>query len=308
MRILVTGANGFLGRGLAAKLTAAYPDASRLVLTDTAFEGPQSDGMEQKAGDLCDPEFQKELLEPGFDLVFHLASVPGSLAEKEPELGHQVNLLAPLALARGAAARCSGARFVFASSIAVYGDLNGLAVTPATQPAPLLTYGAHKLMLEIQLADMTRRGELRAVSLRFPGLVARPPVESGHGSAFMSQIFHRIAAGQPFDCPVPAASTCWWLSREAAVTALLHAARIAPAPGQTVIQLPVLHASLKAMSEAIAGETGMKADVHWGNDEVLQRIFGAMPPLDATPALALGFQADADLGTLTRAALSGEYL
>lgn len=305
MRILVTGADGFLGRGLLAQLTTSFSQARRLVLTDRSFSGSGPVGSETIAGDLCDLDFVADLLAPGFDLVFHLASVPGSLAETEQDLGHSANLLAPDALARGVAAQCPGARFIFASSIAVYGDLGNGVVTTETRPAPLLTYGAHKLMMEILLSDMTRRGALSAMSLRFPGIVARPPSESGHGSAFMSQIFHRIAAGDAYDCPVPSTSTCWWMSRRAATTALLHAAQM-QGPIPTVVQPPVLHASLEAVSEAIARTVGKPARIGWGDDEKLQRIFGAMPPLDAGAAQALGFRADATLEQLAAAALSGE--
>ncbi len=305
MRILVTGADGFLGRGLAAAFPEVYPDAQRIVLTDRAFSGPAPSGSEAIAGDLGDQDFLKDLLEPGFDLVFHLASVPGGLAEREQDRGHHVNLLAPLALARAVAANHPGARFVFASSIAVYGDLDEYPVTAETRPAPLITYGAHKLMMEILLTDMTRRGALSAISLRFPGIVARPVGESGHGSAFMSQIFHSIAAGETYDCPIPAASTCWWMSRKAAVSTLLHAAQLAD-PAQTVVQPPVLHADLNEVCDAIRRVTGKQAHVRWGDDDNLRRIFGAMPPLDATPALALGFRADANLDTLAKAALSGD--
>ncbi|MBW8300743.1 MAG: NAD-dependent epimerase/dehydratase family protein [Hydrogenophaga sp.] len=305
MRILVTGADGFLGRGLAAALCEAYPDAQRIVLTDRAFAGPAPSGSETIAGDLGDQDFLMDLLEPGFDLVFHLASVPGGLAEREQDLGHHVNLLAPVALARAVAANRPGARFVFASSIAVYGELDERPVTAETRPAPLITYGAHKLMTEILLSDMTRCGALSAISLRFPGIVARPLGESGHGSAFMSQMFHRIAAGEPYDCPIPSASTCWWMSRKAAVSTLLHAAHLAD-PVQTVVQPPVLHADLNEVCDAIRRVTGKRARIRWGDDDNLRRIFGAMPPLDATPALALGFRADADLDTLAEAALSGD--
>lgn len=305
MRILVTGADGFLGRGLVAALAVGRIPFERLVLTDRLLGSAVPDGAEAIAGDLADPMFLETLLEPEFDLVFHLASVPGSLAEREQDLGHHTNLLAPLALARGVAARHPGARFVFASSIAVYGDLGAAPVTAQTPTSPLLTYGAHKLMTEVLLSDMTRRGVLSALSLRFPGIVARPVRDSGHGSAFMSQIFHAIADGWEYQCPVPADSTCWWMSRQAAVATLLHAAEL-PASGQTVVQPPVLYASLREVADAVSRVTGRPALLRWGKDEILRRTFGAMPPLNADPARALKFQADADLETLARAALSGD--
>lgn len=306
MRILVTGANGFLGRGLVSALPKAYPDARCIVLTDRAFATAEaSGGMTLMPGDLADPDFLDRLIEPGFDLVFHLASVPGGLAEREQALGHQVNLLATLSLIEKLAGRRQGLRFVFASSIAVYGELGQEPVTEATACQPQLTYGAHKWMTEILLSDMTRRNILSAISLRFPGLVARPATESGHGSAFMSNIFHSIATGQPYHCPVSADSRCWWMSREAAIRVLLQGAGGAKS-WPSVIQPPVLEATVKGVADAVARVTGHAAQVTYGDDATLQRIFGAMPPLHANAALSLGFQADVDLDALVKAALSGD--
>lgn len=288
MRVLVTGAAGFVGHALAAALR--QKEVSDLVLTDR-----QISGLGARPGDLTDETFVADLFSPGFDLVFHLASLPGAKAEAEPELGHSINLLAPMTLARMAAKAQRGARFVFASSIAVYGRMTA-PVTDATPCHPDLSYGAHKRMTEILLSDLTRRGDLSAISLRLPGIVARPEAETGHGSAFMSQLFHKIAEGKPYDCPVPETASCWWMSRPACVAALLHAAElIGP---ETVIQPPVLHLTTGAVAQAVAEVTGQRPKVKWGQDPRLTTLFGAMPALNAAPALRLGFQADADARTL----------
>lgn len=305
MRVLVTGAGGFLGRGLAQELANSRSRLSRLVLTDIAFSTEAPPGAEEVKGDLGEAGFLETLLESGFDLVFHLASVPGALAEKTPDLGYRTNVIASLELARRLAAARPQAKLVFASSIAVYGDLCGQTVTENTSIAPRLSYGAHKQMTEICLSDMTRRGELSAISLRLPGIVARPPAQSGHGSAFMSLIFHRIAAGEAYECPVPATASCWWMSRSAAVSALLHAASIGSAT-PTVVQPPVLHGTIGDVAAAVERITGRRARIEWGSDADLTRLFGAMPPLDASASLSLGFRADKDMDALARAALQGE--
>ncbi|WP_127103835.1 NAD-dependent epimerase/dehydratase family protein [Pararhodobacter zhoushanensis] len=299
MRVLITGAGGFIGQALARAVADHRPDLSQLVLTDQHItKGPQ--GAALQPGDLTDPGFVDALLAPGFDLVFHLASLPGAKAESEPDLGHRINLLAPIALARGVAQRKPGARFVFASSIAVYGALRE-TVTPATPCDPALSYGAHKRMTEVLLADLTRRGDLNAVSLRLPGVVARPATETGHGSAFMSLLFHKIAAGQGYDCPVPETARCWWLSRPACVEAFLHASTL---DGDAVIQPPVLHLTTGAVAQAVAEVTGQTSRVTWGDDARLTGLFGALPELDASPALKAGFRADADVRALVRNALA----
>lgn len=304
MRVLITGANGFLGRGLAARAAQSLKGLSSLTLTDRVPAATAPAGALNKPGDLSDPAFLDDLLAPGFDIVFHLASIPGSLAEQEPEAGNRVNLLAPIALARGVAKASPGARFVFASSIAVYGQTGDAPVNENTATAPALTYGAHKLMTEILLSDLTRRGELSAVSLRLPGIVARARQESGHGSAFMSLLFHHASAGEDWNCPVPGSSTCWWMSREAAASVMIHAASL-PAGSASVIQPPALHATVQEVTEAAARVTGKPSGTHWGDNETLRRIFGAMPPLDASRALSLGFAPAETPEALARAALSG---
>jgi D-erythronate 2-dehydrogenase len=295
MRVLVTGASGFVGQALAAALRLEGAD---LTLTDRQITGPDA-----RPGDLTDEGFLTDLLSPGFDLIFHLASLPGAKSEAEPDLGHSVNLLAPIALARTAAKARPGAGFVFASSIAVYGQLDA-PVTEATPCRPELSYGAHKRMTEILLTDLTRRGDLSAISLRLPGIVARPATETGHGSAFMSQLFHKIAAGEPYACPVPETALCWWMSRKACVAALLHAAGL-KGP-QTVIQPPVLHLTTGSVAQAVAEVTGRSPQVKWVNDARLTALFGAMPALDASPALELGFRADADAKALVTHSLLGD--
>lgn len=295
MRVLVTGAAGFVGQAL-GKALRRRAEVSALVLTDRQISGPDT-----IAADLTDPRWLADLLAPGFDLIFHLASLPGARAEAEPDLGDSINLMMPLRLAQTAAKTRRGARFVFASSIAVYGVLHQ-PVTEATALNPDLSYGAHKQMTEILLRDLTRRGALSAISLRLPGIVARPAGETGHGSAFMSQLFHKIAAGQPYDCPVPASAQCWWMSRAACVSALIHAAGLEAR--HTILQPPVLHLSTGEVATAVADLTGHRAQITWGDDRRLTKLFGSMPALDASTAIRLGFRADADARTLAVQALN----
>jgi nucleoside-diphosphate-sugar epimerase len=115
MRVLITGADGFIGRALARAVAAQGP-AGHLVLTDRQISDAPF-GAVAMAGDLTSSAFLSKLTEGGFDLVYHLASMPGSMAEAGH--GTDVNLTAPLNLAQAVARVSKGARFVFASSIAV---------------------------------------------------------------------------------------------------------------------------------------------------------------------------------------------
>ncbi len=305
MKVLVTGANGFVAQGLVAALArpgALGTQIEELILADLSAGTAAGHWI---PGDLADPAYLAALAALAPDLVFHLASIPGSLAEQRPHLGRAINLNAPQALFAALAAQGNRARVVFASSIAVLGALGPGPVSEDAVPAPDLSYGAHKWMTEILLADLTRRNELDGISLRLPGIVARPPAETGHGSAFMSQIFHRAAAREAYACPVSAQATCWWMSRQVLVANLLHAATMdgaALAPSR-MVQLPVLHASVGDILAALAERFGAQFITHTP-DPRIEALFGRLPPLHTPRALAAGFLRDSDAHSLIENALN----
>ncbi len=311
MRILVTGAGGFVGRALVQRLLETMADLppQDLVATDLQLPVQTDPRVRCIEGDFADPAVLRAALEPQPELVFHLASVPGGLAEREPELGRRVNLDATFALIHALAAasssvpRASPPRLVFASSVAVYGALPDAPVDEDRLPQPALSYGTHKWMSELLLADHSRRGALDAISLRLPGVVARPRGAGGHGSAFMSELFHHLSAGEPWTCPVGPEAQCWWMSLPRCIDNLLHAAALdfALLPPSRVVQLPVLTARV-AEVVAVAGDAAQPA-VHYVPIAEIERLFGRLPQLQTPRARALGFVDDGSLGELAARAI-----
>ncbi|CCD89379.1 putative NAD-dependent epimerase/dehydratase [Bradyrhizobium sp. ORS 285] len=303
MRILVTGAAGFIGSALLRRLlidaTIAEIVAIDLAETPLGLSDPR---LRWISGTL-DAAMLARLGEPAFALVFHLASVPGARAEADPGLGRRVNLDASLDLLQWLAQARHRPRVVHASSIAVYGTFTEPVVSARTEPRPTTTYGAHKRMVEIALADHTRRGKLSGVSLRLPGIVARPRPVSGFGSAFMSELLHALAAGEPYVCPVSAVATCWWLSQKAVVDHLVLAGA-AEICGP--LQLPALHLSIAEVAEGLAQlfGAGRARLVSYAPDERIEAVFGRYPALDARAATALGFDHDGSVAALISYALA----
>ena len=314
MRVLVTGANGFVGAALVRRLLSegvlAAGDVKTLLLLDRRIDAmPEDDRVQAICGDFGAPQTLDEALAEPVDLVFHLASVPGARAEADPDLGDQVNLYGMLALfdrlAQQTKRRSRAPRVVFASSVAVYGGRLPERVDEHTAAHPTISYGVHKLIGEQLLGDASRRGLLDGRSLRLPGIVARPGLSAGHGSAFMSAIFRAAQQGQPYTCPVSPSATAWWMSQACCIDNLLHAARlpIEGLGGARVWTPPVLHLTVTAVVDALARRFG-EAQIDYAPVEAIERLFGCQPPLADSRAAALGFRHDGTVGQLIERALA----
>lgn len=297
MHILITGADGFVGRALTAHLLAETGSAvSHLTLVDQRFEArPEDPRLQLVSGNIADAALWSSIQDRPVDSVFHLASVPGGLAEREFDLGMAVNLQGTLGLLNALRRQTRPAKFVFASSVAVYGDPLPAMVDDTTLPRPTLSYGAQKLAAEVMVADYSRRSFIDGCSLRLPGIVARPPAPSGLISAFMSEVMWAAAQRRPVTLPVGPDAVCWWMSVASAVDALLHAAHL---PGQGQVWLPpVLRLTIAELVAALTRRFG-PVDVTYKPDPAVEARFGRQPPHHADAALAAGFRDDGNVDRL----------
>jgi len=310
--VVVTGSEGFVGQALVQRLLRDGLDGrpvTRLSLLDIRFAASPTDRrVVQVPGSIADACVRGYAYGQPVDAVFHLASIPGGAAEKNYELGRDVNLEATLGLLEDLRDQPRPPRFVFASTVAVYGEHLPPVVDEATLPNPGLSYGAHKLAGEYLVADATRKGWVQGCSLRLPGVVARPGDGAGLMSAFMSQLFWRLRAGEPVTVPVSADGVAWWISVGACVDNLLFAARVDSSRlnARRSYQMPVLRISVGALVEALAARYGedRRALVRYEPDPLVQRLFASYPPLLTPEAEALGLRHDGDIDTLIERAMA----
>jgi nucleoside-diphosphate-sugar epimerase len=310
MRVMITGANGFLGRALVHRLlddgVLRGQTIEALLLLDKTLSGfPDDSRIRRHQVSVTEPALLRRALADGVDVVFHLTSIPGGAAEEQYSLGYQVNLLASLELLEQL--RCMRRRpvFVYASSVAVYGGDLPARMDEQLSPRPELSYGAHKLMVETALGDLARRGEVDGRALRLPGIVARPREPNGLRSAFMSDLMRAMADGEPYRCPVSPQATAWWMSARCCVDNLLHAAELREPGAQRVWQLPVLQLSISQVLDALAAAFGQERRglIEFCPDQGLEALFGRLPTLRTPQARALGFRHDGSATALVRNAL-----
>jgi UDP-glucose 4-epimerase len=167
MRALVTGAAGFIGSHLAARLVSEGHDVVGLDdLSDGAAENlDRAPGIRLVRADLRDADAVR-LAAAGVEVVFHQGakrSVPRSI--REPELFTDVNVLGTLHVLL--AARDVGARVVSASSSSVYGDQRDFPLVESMSPLPRSPYAASKLAAEAYCRAFTVSMGVPTVSLRY---------------------------------------------------------------------------------------------------------------------------------------------
>jgi nucleoside-diphosphate-sugar epimerase len=251
VRVLVTGAAGYLGTRVVRALRDAVPRAHPIGLDRL----PADSGRHWIVADLTVAAARGSIDWASIDAVVHLAALTTAAAEQDFEAALALNVDASVDLMRAAAAegalRGRALRFVFASSVGVYAG--GVARVDESSPtSPASTYGFTKAVVERYVAEYARRGLLEAVALRLPVVIVRPGRTGATSAGFLSDLVRTLAQGAGFTCPLPADRRLPVASPRAAAHALamlatLPAAEI-PAP---MLHLPALAASAQDAIQAL---------------------------------------------------------
>ncbi|MDG4807194.1 NAD-dependent epimerase/dehydratase family protein [Micromonospora sp. WMMD1120] len=210
---LVTGASGFLGGMLAAKLRSR----DWVVVGIDRVPQPR---LGVVTADIRDVATLGRALPRHIDIVIHMASLLSAFCEKNPAEAFDVNVAGTAKLLEVLADRGQPA-LLMASSIAVF---NGVRATDDTPVRPSSAYGTSKVMAELLIADATRRGIVRGHAARLPTVAVRPGPPSGAASAFASTMVKNAFDGTDISVPVPAGQQIVLTSPTAAVENLYRLA------------------------------------------------------------------------------------
>jgi D-erythronate 2-dehydrogenase len=320
MHILMTGAAGMIGRKLTARLvkdgTLNGKPIERLTLIDLhAPDRPDrfNGAVEAIAADVADPAAMAAAVGKRPDVIFHLAAVVSAEAELDFEKGARINLDGSRALIEAIRTAGNGyrPRLVFTSSIAVFGAPFPDAIADDFHLTPLTSYGTQKAVIELLLADSTRRGFLDGVGVRLPSIVVRPGRPNKAASGFFSSIIREPLAGQEAVLPVEDSVLHWHASPRAAVGFLVHAAgldtgMLGPRVNLTMPGVCCTVAEQIAALRRIAGEK-VAGRIRREPDPLVARIVAGWPRrFDTRRALALGFRGDASFDEIIRVHIEDE--
>ena len=182
MRVLVTGATGFIGSNAARHLVRAGHAVRALVRPESDLDALAGIGAEPVIGNLADVQALEEAVR-GCDAVVHAAELVRAHSDGEML---DVNGAGTGRLVQAALRVCPGLRrFVYLSSLAAVGP-GGADFQPVREddhPRPVSFYGKSKRIGE----DLV----LRAAS-RLPVTIIRPPVVYGPGDREVLRLFRLV--------------------------------------------------------------------------------------------------------------------
>lgn len=280
MTALVTGAGGFLGRYVVARLRALSIPVETLGRSGSIPLANPGDAATIHAAMLA--------VRPS--LVFHLA---GTTAAEPLDEAYRVNVLFGTHLLTAACALPAAPRILFAGSAAEYGPVTEAAL-PVTEDAacnPQSVYGITKLA-------QTLHG--LAAAAKLPVVVARLFNVVGGGmpahlalGAFAAQIRSMPKAGGVLHTGVLAR---WrdFVEASAAAAVLVELARDPAASGQVINVCSGVPTSLALLTQALVAASGRPVQVqevsnrsgnsdtirHWGSAARLAALGYYLPPAD----------------------------
>jgi D-erythronate 2-dehydrogenase len=319
MKILITGAAGFVGSRLARALldrgSLAGQPLRELVLADQfapradLAADPRVRTQQGSMLDLCNG-----LRSQDFDGVFHLASAVSGECEADFDLGMQANLRSMRALLeelrqQGLQPGGKVAKLVFSSSIAVFGPDPAYPfpeqVGDHTLPTPQTSYGTQKLVCEHLIADYARKGFIDGRSARLVTVTVRPGRPNGAASSFFSGIVREPLAGQEAILPVDLDVQHPVSTVHGMVRGLIAVYEASPEAfvGRSALTLPGLNVSVRQMLDALEAVAGpqVRARVRMQRDERIAGIVRNWPRGVVTPrAHALGLRAESSFEDIVR--------
>jgi len=195
MKILVTGGAGFIGSHLTDSLIKR---GHKVIVVDNLSTG-KKENLNPKAKfykiDICSPKISQIFKKEKPQIVFHYAAqIDVRKSVRDPVSDAKINILGTLNILNNCK-KSKVKKFIFASSVGVYGEAKILPVKENHPLNPLAPYPITKLAIEKYLNYYQSQG-LDFVSLRYANIYGpRQPSETGEGGV-IAIFINKILKGE----------------------------------------------------------------------------------------------------------------
>jgi nucleoside-diphosphate-sugar epimerase len=318
MKVIITGGTGFLGMRLAQRILERgrliAPDGrAREVESIVLFDSNIPDGLPLTdprllpvQGDIGDKATVTSLVDRPDVAVFHLASVVSAGGEQDFDLAMRVNLDGHRHILEALRAIGSRPRYVFTSSLAVYGgEVVADAAFDHTRQVPQTTYGVTKAIGELLINDYTRKGFIDGRSCRLGMVIVRPGKPNKAASGFASAVFREPLSGIDYVLPVPASTRVAVAGYRTIVDGLLALYDVdgAKLGHDRALNLPSLSVTVAEMIESLQRVANNRklGKIRVEPDAFIMSVVSGWPKaLQSERAAALGLPRDESVDAIVR--------
>lgn len=264
-KALVTGGAGFIGSHIAERLVAL--GYSVVVLDD--FSTGKKENLKSITGsvsiiegDIAEAHVVERAME-GVSVVFHqaaIASVPKTI--ENPARSHAVNVTGTVNVFE--AARRVGAKVIYASSCAVFGNGEGVPKSEASVICPVSPYALHKFINEEYAEVYGATYGLQTVGLRYFNVFGPRQDPSSPYSGVISIFAQRALAGEPVTVFGDGRTTRDFVFIEDIVDANIRAAETETGVTEIFTIGTGIETSLQEVIQVLEGTTGNRLEVTYG--------------------------------------------
>lgn len=298
-----------MGSALTKKLINDFPEVNEIKVVDRVeFDSSSTakpDRIRPIVADITDPDEVANIINETTTHVFHLAAIVSSHAEEDFDLGMSVNLRATRLLLERCRQANPGIRFIFSSSVAVFGGKLPDEIDAMTAMLPSSSYGTQKAIGELLVNDFARKKYVDALSVRLPTVCIRPGTPNKAASSFVSGIIREPLKKETSNCPVDVDLPLWVSSPDTVIGNMVHASQIDTnsLTGFRTLNLPGLQTTPKEMIDSLARLAGneLLEFISYEKDPAIERIVSSWPKsINNELELSLGFHKDKDFDSILK--------
>ena len=172
---LVTGAAGYLGGRICEHLSNMGHKVTALCSKPLAENELWRDNLEDIiVGDIRDEKTLEKLFSKDFENVIHLVSLDHKASDNTPEIISSVNVMPTWKLLEGFEKIGTVKKFIYMSTLQVYGKIPSKTITEAYIPKPLNKYGLTHLLSETIVNHFDSTSDMSCINIRLSNSYGSP--------------------------------------------------------------------------------------------------------------------------------------